>query len=58
VKLHRVMTPTLLQLACTTCNEDVQDGIFDERFFLVLVGLTAPFAIAWVLTWVVGRRLG
>lgn len=52
------MILSLLQLACTTCNQDVQDGIFDERFFLVLAGMTAPFALTWLLTWAIARRLG
>jgi hypothetical protein len=50
------MTPTLLRLACTTCNPDVQAGIVDERFWLVLVGVSAPFAVTFALTWAIGRR--
>lgn len=47
----------LLQLACTTCNPDVQAGILDGRFWLVLVGLSAPFAVTFALTWALGRAL-
>jgi hypothetical protein len=56
-RLEELVFFTLLQLACTTCNEEVQTGIFDERFPLVLVGMGAPFVVATALVWWLQRRM-
>lgn len=52
-----MLLDTLLQLACTTCDDEVQTGIFDERFPLLLVGMGAPFLVASALVWLIQRRI-
>jgi hypothetical protein len=47
---------TLLQLACTTCNQDLQAGIFDERFPVHLLALAAPFVVITPLVVWLSRR--
>lgn len=50
------MTAALLQLACTTCNADLQAGIFDGRFSLHLLALAAPFVVVAPVVWWLFRR--
>lgn len=50
------MATDLLHLACTTCNADLQAGIFDGRFPLHVLALAAPFAALTPIVWWLFRR--
>ena len=49
------MYTALFQLACTTCNEEVQAGILGPGFTWTLAGTLVPFALSLGLVRLLSR---